>query len=606
MKKSLLPQVLSILILISISCVCPAQSNRNTRISQRAPDPLHDWVTIPVKSTIYPPSARPQEFNSTLAWPNDLQPITPPAQVSIEDQVIVLPNTNYTIKHAKMIMGPPESGLVVVAGEIETFFSGRSKDLGVSVLSLVSLKHGKAITKTFTSEMKAFDISPNGKFLAVTIKPKSGSWLKMNHLLVLRLDDGSFDPIAHYTPFDDAPSVRQRNDTMGILDVLWLNNKQLFVVSEREMGVQLDLTTNTIGFGMYPEKTCYRSPYLLSPDRKYLIAIHHSWEESKSGSDVKGLAIFNAEDGKQLGYLKLSPSQADKTPAALHTILDFSSNGRLMASRGESEHLYVWDFFRGQVIGNHPQSVGEHGVWIKNRFIFGSASGAPYLWDAKDKLLCAKYEDKSNINGFVACEDKLIYLAADDGFHPQENRLICSSVIPTNMDEFLREAARRQERVMGPGDDVSLEFNLRHGSSFQNQIEQYLRKVCKTNNWNVVAPGDTAYRIEAYMTDLEEETEYGIYHLSSSPFDAPLASVKVRPYTVGYSIYRENRLIWKSAWHVTPYGRTVEEFTGNASEIMRSKPDWFLNVTFPETILRGEMESDNRNATITTNGIVFK
>jgi hypothetical protein len=608
MKIPFFSLLLTLLIVFSTCEICRAQRATNARNAPREPDPMHDWITIPVKQTIYPPKARPMEFNSTLPWPTDLRPAAPPTPASTKDQVISLPDSNYKINDPGIIMGPLESGLVVVAGGVDTFFSKRDNELNKSVLSLASFKHGKAITRIFPSEMKAHNISPNGKFLAVSVKPKSGNWRKMNHLLILRLDDGTFSPVAHYTPFDDAPSVRQRNDTMGIYDVLWLNNQQLFVVSDNEMGVQLDLTTHTIGFGMYPEKPCFRSPYLLTPDRKYLLAVHHTWENHNNDSDVKGVAIYNTEDGKQLGYLKLSQDQKDKSPsAALHRILDLSSNGRMMAGRGESDWLYVWDLFRGQVIGNYPQPVGEHGIWINNRFIFGSAFGAPYLWDAKDKVICAKYENKAELCDFVALGDKLLYLAADDSFRPAENRLICSSVIPANIQEFLQEAARRTERIMGPGDDVSLEFNLRHGSAFQNQIEQHLWKVCKTNGWNIVAPGDSEFRIEAYMTDLENEIEYQLKAPRAMPFEPPLATQNFRPYTIGYSIYQGKRLIWYHSSRVFPRSvyESVEEFKRLLPEEMRAKPDWFLGISFPETITRGDMESEKRNATITFNGIEF-
>ena len=609
MKNSLFPAVLTLLILFSTFGASPAQINRNARTPQREPDPLPDWVTIPVKQTIYPPNARPQEFDSTLSWPTDLRPVTPPPPASTNDQVIVLPDCNFKTKNAKIIMGPPESGLVVVAGGVDTFHSPNVKAL--SFLFLVSLKHGKTISKTFPTEMKAFDISPNGKFLAVTIKPElpRPKQSKMNHLLVLRLDDGSFDPIAHYTPFDDAPSVRQRNDSMGIKDVLWLNNKQLFIVSESEMGAQFDLTTHTIGFGMYPEKECFASPYSLTPDRKYIIALHHAWYVNGNTAGVKGMAIFDAEEGKQLGYRSLTQNEPDKPSfAALHKIMDFSSNGRLMVSRGESDHLYVWDFSRGQVIGNYSQSVGEQGVWVKDRYIFGPDFGTHYLWDAREKDICAKYDKTTEMIDFVAVEDKLLYLASDDFFHPKEHRLICSSVIPTNMEVFIQEAARRKEKVMGPGDSVSLEFNLRHGSGCRSQIEQYLRKVCRDNGWRIDAPGDAEFRIEAYMTDLEDEIECRLAGRNQLPFEAPLATMKVRPFSIGYSVYQGNRLIWHRSSHIFPLRmyESVEEFNRLLPDEMRAKPDWFLACSFPETIVRGDMESEKRNATITFNGIEFK
>lgn len=631
MRFSLFPPALLLLFLFLSHEVCQAQRASSARNAppppQRVPDPLPDWVTLPVKPTIYPPDARPREFDMTLPWKIAFQPIPPPTLATTEDQVIVLPDINYSINEAKILLGPPESGIVVVAGNIETFFSGRKKEDGVTVFVLASLKHGKAVTKTFPTEVKAFDISPNGKFLAVTIQPATNRSAKMNHLLILRLDDGSFDAVAHYTPFDDAPSTRP-TDNVGISDVFWLNNQNLFVTSERGLGVQLNLTTHTIGFGIIPESQFFASPFFLTPDRKYLVTRQRKRLDDPSvahlGYPAIAMAIFDAADGKQLGYLRLSQTTggqylSTETPAtgiqtntandtanldSMYAFFGFSPSGRLLACGGPFNQLFVWDFFRGQLLGIESAQSASQGVWINNRYFFSVGFDKHRLIDAKDMEVCALYDRQCPILCYTVLGDKLLYLTGNDAFRPTELSLVYSQAIPPSMDEFREQSARRKERLMGPGDKVSLEFNLRQGAGFRSQIEQHFRSICVKNGWKVVPPGDSEYRIEAYISEPEEEITLSLTQYSV----ISLATQKYRPYSVGYVVYQGNQIILHYNSRIVPKGvySSAEEFNRLLPEEMRVKPDWFLDVSLPETITRGDMEKAKSNATVTTKGIVFE
>ena len=564
---------------------------------------FEDWEKFPVKPTKYPRNSLPARIDATLPWKIALDQAAPPRPPVLENQSLVLSFGDYRARNVRMIPGPPESGVVIVALGVEAFSSPTKKPF--TVVHLVSLKQGKMLTKQFPFKMEIYGFSPNGRFLAIT-PAADESWPKMDNLVILRLDDGSFSPIYRCTPFNDSPSTR-RNERIPIIDVFWLNNKQLFLVSQKNTGIQLDLSTQTVGFGIYPEQSTIRSPFVVTPDRKHIVALHDGNNEKGEAFSVLGMGVFSAEDGKQLGYLKAPPFPPRKVQG-LRTSwknLRFSPNGRLLACN-VNDSIRIWNFSRGELIGSYDDMAGDRWGWIGNRYLFVSYGGQ-FLWDAKDQIICSKYGGETDVLDFLVSGDKLIYLTAEDRIDPKEYRLVCSPVIHPDMDEFLQTTARRSERLLGPGDSVDLEFKLRLNSGDRSRVEQHVRQLCVKNGWKIVPVGDSEYHVVVYMSEPGDEVEVRLSDFGSR-FMPAIATQKVRPYSVGCSILKGDQLIWGNSKYFGPYRsyESEEEFKQHLTEGMREKPDWFLELWFPQIITRGHMEREKNNATFTIDGIVFE
>ena len=558
-----------------------------------------NWENLPIKQTIYPRKGDPSYINESLPWKFEFENTAPPSPATLKEQPIVLPAAEGKMRKYNIFQGPPESGIVLVTCVADAFFSPTKKP--ITTMYLVNLKEGKTITKRFDLKMNIYGLSPNGNLLAVSPEAKE-NWGKMCNLVILRLDDGSFKPVFRCTPFNESPSVRN-NERVDICDVLWLSNKQVFLVSKKNTGIQLDLSDQKVGFGIYPDQGHVRSPFFLTPDRKYIVMINDGTKPDHPGNTVRGLGVFSAADGTQVGYLNLLSKRSDKADdTMIRDSIRFSPNGRLMATSGE-KGVYVWNLARGELIASYNSSTREDCSWVGNRYLL---LGDSALWDAKNQVICSKFSKEAYLRVSTVLGDKLVYLAAKELGDPKQYHLVCSSVLPPNMEEFLQKDAWLKERVMGPGDSVSLEFNLRLSGSDSDRVKQHIRKICAENGWKVVAPGSAKYRVVTYMTEPEKEIEV---HLSAfGHFGPAQATQKVRPYYVGCTIYQGNKIIWGASEYFGPYRQyeSEAEFNQHLTEGMREKPDWFLERWFPEVITRGHMEiGENENATITMDGIVF-
>ena len=556
-----------------------------------------NWENIPIKPTLYPKKGKPTYIDESLPWKIEFENTTPPSPVSLKEQVIVLPAVEgRTRNNISMFQGPPESGVVLVTFSVDAFMARKP----ITLMHLVSLKQGKTITKQFPAKMKIFGFSPNGRLLAVS--PQTEKSRNTNSLVILRLDDGSFQPVLRYTPFDDSPSTR-KNEKIDIRDAFWLNNKQIFLVSNHNAGIQLDLSNQNVGFGIYPKLGNVRSPFALTPDRKHIVMINDGNSLEGVAFTVRGLGVFSAEDGSQLGYTDILSKRSDNADNTMvQGDFRFSPNGRMMATSGNNS-IHLWNLTRGERIATYNGSAGRYWNWIGNRYLF---LGTRFLWDAKDQVVCSKFTEESDIVGATVFGDKLIYLTPKERVNPKEYHLVCSSIFPPNMEEFIQKAAWLNERIMGPGDSVELEFKLRLSSSDNDRIEQHVRKLCIENNWKIVPAGESEYRVVVYMSEPGEEIEV---RLSDFGHIGPArATQKVRPYSIGCAIYQGNKNIWEISKHFGPYRQyeSEAEFNQHLTEGMREKPDWFLeNLWLPTVVTRGQQDGEPSNATITLNGIVF-
>ena len=571
-----------------------------TAITCQAQDDLaldENWESMPVKPTIYPKKGKPTYINESLPWKIEFENTTPPSAVPLKEQTLVLPVDEGNMHKYNMFQGPPESGIVLVTCSVDAFFSPNKKPN--TTMHLVNLKQGKTITKRFPVKMKIYGISPNGRLLAVSPEAE-GPWGRMSNLVILRLDDGSFKPVLRFTPFNDSPSTG-KNEKIDIRDVFWLDNKQVFLVSAKNAGIKLDLSDQNVGFGIYTDHGHIRSPFFLTPDRKLIFMLNDGIKPDNSGGTVRGLGIFSATDGTQVGYLNLLSKRSDNADdTMIRDNIRFSQNGRLMATSGE-KGIYIWSLAKGELIASYNKT-GDDWNWVGNRYLL---LGDDSLWDAKDQVICSKFSNETFFRVSTVLGDKLLYLASKELGNSKVYHLVCSSVLPPNMEEFLQKAAWRNERVMGPGDSVELEFNLRLSGGDNDRVEQHIRKLCEKNRWKIVAKGDSEYRVVTYMSEPEEEIEVRLSAFGS--IGPTQASQKVRPYSVGCAIYQGKKVIWSTSKHFGPYRQyeSEAEFNQHLTEGMREKPDWFLERWFPETITRGHTESEQSNATITMNGIVF-
>ena len=270
-------------------------------------------------------------------------------------------------------------------------------------VNIVSLDKGKAVARQLGFKCKFFDISPNGKYAAATASTGNGA-VSSNVLLVLRIDDASCQPMLIMTPFDDAPDNQKQGKTVQISEVRWLDNRRLILSSEQRVIVCLDVSNQTLQYGISGSPLVGRDGFMghwvrfeLTPDRKYLI------------TELNGTpgVVFDTATGTRVGTFRADNLQK----IAANEIL-FSPDGRSFIS----QNGWIWDCTTGYAshqLSSFSLFADRDGGWISLPYIINMNS----LVQAQDGTNVVRYQ--STPDRYAVVGDQLAYVAENKYYRPK-------------------------------------------------------------------------------------------------------------------------------------------------------------------------------------------
>ena len=545
-----------------------------------------------VTKTLYPKKP-PVPISKTPQWKVAFEPVVPESFPN-EIEPISLDFGDLSQRGARagdrcLLLSSPAGAMAVASVIVEG--EAWKKE---TVLNAVSLKHGKAIGKRLPFLVSPKDISPDGKLLAAACSLGDGASRAENYLAILRIDNASFEATAVFIPFDGLPTNAMRREKLGVKCARWLDDHRLLLSSSEPLVLLLDITTGKVPYGIKLEG--FDREFNLTPDRQYLTISNGNY-----------MAVFEAETGAQRGFLDATALAEGNPPRGkMSANVCFSPTGRLFAA-GTASGVHVWDFTKGAFLKTIPCQMhyGHEVTWIDNRFLFK----IDRLLDAKTGTECLDYNfDLGSVKKFTSAAGQLVYLIDDRMFNPTSSTLVAANPVPENIEEMFKKAEQNNERVMGPGDSVSVRIDVRLGEPEKRKVFEHFSQQIAANGWTLALPGTAPYELAIVMGPLGEEVTM---KLSGSglniPSDPGLAQTKFRPYPESVTITKDGKRIWGLGRTVMPPGafKSAAEFEPAVREAMREKPDFFLKTTFPKIITRGDAGSVRGSAQITAAGITF-
>lgn len=439
----------------------------------------------------------------------------------------------------------------------------------VTWVNVVSLSTGKVISRQFGFGWEAQDISPSGKYVA----GMAGDIGTTNHLVVLRINDGSCKPVLLMTPFDDLPENQKSGRHVSIRCIRWLNEHQLLLSSDQQTVVCLDVTRGEILYGI--KTSDYSgSPFEITPDRRYILIPQR---------DI--CAVFEADTGKQVGILNKADAE-HPLETVLSEKMRFSPDGRQMACFSPT-NVSLWDFTTGKAVTTYNR-IGFviQCEWLNDQILYTS-SGIIDTQKNNLLLMCQQYPQFTDRLG------QMFAYMADNPYYP--GRSIPTLVIdePLPSSEVLTRLQEQMEdhnaRVMGPGDQISLVVDPESlfSPSEARTIIDYYTKILTENGLKVVLDSQNPeFQLMIFRPKFDKNRKDVIRfrELLSGRTALAMGNSYREAFAVLQNhkpIYFQNRVVRPS-----PPKDWDGDYQTQVDEEMRMKPDWFLSQSIPKVITK--------------------
>lgn len=497
------------------------------------------------------------------SWNLSVEAMTPPKYPPIRPITLSIPKTESATftKPDKLLLSGPEQGVSVVGWREDPF--GKPKWAWINV---VKLTQGTAITKKLLFEHTVQDISPSGKYLAITAS--IGEWpASRNGLVIFKIGDGSFKQMLLMTPFDDAPdNVRKRNK-VTIDTVRWLDEKRVLLGSAQGAIVCMDISKSNLIYGI--TLNLFGGKFELTPDRKCIVVARNDQ-----------CIVFEANSGKQVGLIL--PQRNGENSEFLSENICFSSDGTFMACVSKDK-TGVWDFVSGRYLASLPGGeIFSNNAWIGNQFIFAQNS----LIDVRSGVSLVNY--RSAPTAYASAGDSLAYMLQQDSAFSGDQQLsfTIANPVPSDLAEMHQKLQISNEQTMGPGDSISVSLapDAKIPAGESEQILSHFSKVLRENGLNVVDGDGGDFKLTVTRSELSEPETLRYQEM----FTGKRVEATFRCYTESWQITRNGTRIFGSSH--SPYPHQPEDFDksyqAQLDQEMRVSAEWFCSQSIPKVITK--------------------
>lgn len=452
------------------------------------------------------------------------------------------PPNSKGVLDAECIFSDPNIGLAAVA------YRTNVKNLDPSALTIVNLKTGKNNTIQIPSNIKLFDISPNGRFLLLACDygydAPGADYSEVTPIVQIYeiRDDTPGRLLASYLPLEKNPSEKidkftldsidrkykdlekieakidladggnaeavlkvQRDQLRNDIDKLehklvlnelpsytsgkWIDNES-FVLQGNVGVMAFDAKTGTVKY-----RVAANNGFAMRSDRKIFVS-----------TDTSGkLWAFDSKTGKVLGFKdrhSIKESVINEAPvdrSAFHEgrTLAFSSDGEYLCSFSYGTMIAAWDMSDGAPLGcafcTVPCLPREKMLnWIDKRFVFDGN----FLYDMKNKVVVWEFKQEQGASligtfgGDSANEQMLFVMKKGDNISFFKDRVVIPNVISA------ADKAKMEKKILfSRKDSVSVSIGLSLPGDEMNRAKEYYDKMFAEYGNKVVGSGDVQLRI---------------------------------------------------------------------------------------------------------------
>ncbi len=503
-------------------------------------------------------------INGNSQWKLTVETNASPQYPAIQPITLEIPKTEHAMftKPSRLLLSDPAPGVGVVSWNEQPF--AKPKWAWINVLHL---HEGTAVTKKLLFQHTVQDISPSGKYLAMTASV--GEWpAERNGLVIFKISDGSFKQMLLMTPFDDAPDNVRTNRKVKIDTVRWLDEKRLWIGSSQGVIVCLDISKNELICGITLHTR--NGNFEMTPDKKYLVV-----------SALMRCMVFDANSGQQVGLIV--PNTQGENAEHLSDKICFSPDGAYMACIS-NEKTGIWDLVSGGYLVTIPGGeVFSDNVWVGNQYIFA----ANRLIDVRNGVSLVNYQ--SAPTAYANAGDNLAYILQQDTAFDSGNQQLSFTIadpVPPDLAQMHQKLQQSNEQIMGPGDSISVSLapdaNIPAGDA--QQILNHFSSVLKENGLNVIDGDGGDFKLTVTRSALSEPETLRYQEM----FTDKRVEATFRSYSELWTITRDGVHVFGSGYRATPC--EPEDFDKNYQEQidkeMRVSTKWFCSQKVPKVITK--------------------